>query len=294
MNFHHEISKLKAGKAAGPFSIPVKILKVLKIVIAKPFETLFNISFITGIVPNSFKVAEVIRVYKKGSQTNLCNYRPISLLSIFNKLLEKLMCKRLIDFLEKNNMFYDRQFGFRVKHSTNHAILSIIDKIQRANDERDFSCGIFLDFSKAFDTVNHKILLKKLEHYGIRGIARNWFASYLYNRQQTVVINNTASDAQNISCGIPQGSVLEPILFLIYINDFHSCSKVFDFHLFADNANLFYKHKNLATLQTNINAELTNVHTWLCVNKLSLNIKIITLLFSIQHKGNYNLMLISF
>ena len=238
--------------------------------IAKPLETLFNISFITRIVPNSFKVAEVIPVY---SQTNLCNYRPISLLSIFNKLLEKLMFKRLIDFIEKNNMFYDRQFGFKAKHSTDHAILSIIDKIQRASDKSDFSCGIFLDFSKAFDTVNHKILLKKVEYYGVRGIARNWFASYLYNRQQTVVINNTASDPQNFTCGIPQGSVLGPILFLIYINDFHSSSKLFDFHLFADDANLFYKHKNLATLQTNINAELTNVHTWLCANKLSLNIK---------------------
>ena len=241
--------------------------------IAKPLETLFNILFITGIVPNSFKVAEVIPVYKKGSQTNLCNYRPISLLSIFNKLLEKLMFKRLIDFLEKNNMFYDRQFGFRAKHSTDHAILSIIDKIQRAIDKSDFSCGIFLDFSKAFDTANHKILLKKVEYYGVRGIARNWFASYLYNRQQTVVINNTASDPQNITYGIPQGSVLGPLLFLIYINDFHSSSKLFDFHLFADDANLFYKHKNLATLQTNINAELTNVHTWLCANKLSFNIK---------------------
>ena len=154
-----QISKLKTDKVAGPFSRPVKILKVLKIVIAKPLETSFNISFTTGIVPNSFKAAEVIPAYKKGSQTNLCNYRPVSLLSIFNKLLEKLMCKRLIDFLEKNNMFYDRQFDFRAKHSTDHAILSIIDKIQRAIDERDFSCGIFLDFSRAFDTVNHKIQL---------------------------------------------------------------------------------------------------------------------------------------
>ena len=156
-----EITKLKSSKAAGPFSIPVIILKILKTVISKPLEVLFNASFETGIVPDSFKLANVIPVYKKGSQTSLSNYRPISLLSVFDKLLEKLMCNRLVNFLEKKKIIFDNQFGFRSKHSTGHAILSIVDKIQRAIDERDFSCGIFLDFSKAFDTINHEILLKK-------------------------------------------------------------------------------------------------------------------------------------
>ena len=141
--------------------------------------TLMSLSQLEYIVPNNFKLASVIPIHKKGSHTCLSNYRPISLLSVFNKLLEKLMCKRLVSFLEQNKTFFNNQFGFRAGHSTGHAILSIIDKIQRAIDNKEFSCGVFLDFSKAFDTINHDILLKKLEYYGIRGIAKTWFSSYL-------------------------------------------------------------------------------------------------------------------
>ena len=188
-------------------------------------------------------------------------------------MLEKLICCRLLDILEKEKIFYDKQFGFRTKHSTDHAVLNIIDKIQRAIDDRDFSCGIFLDLSKAFDTVDHTILIKKLECYGIRGNAKNWFTSYLSNRQQTVTVNKITSNPTTISCGIPQGSVLGPVLFLLYINDFNQSSDLFDFHLFADDANLFYRHKSLSILESDINNELVNINTWLCANKLSLNIK---------------------
>jgi hypothetical protein len=268
-----EISQLKTGKAVGPFSVPISVLKILRQVISKPLVTLFNASFEVGVVPTSLKLANVIPVYKKGSPACLCNYRPISLLSIFSKLLEKLVCSRLLDFLEKKNVLYDNQFGFRTKYSTDYAILSIIDKIQTAIDGRDFSCGIFLDFSKAFDTVNHEILIRKLEYYGVRGIALNWFISYLENRQQTVTVNNVTSNTTTVSCGTPQGSVLGPVLFLLYINDFHLSSSLFDFQLFADDANLFYKHKNLAILQSNINSELSNIHNWLCANRLSLNVE---------------------
>lgn len=268
-----EISNLKTNKASGPFSIPVTVLKMVKAIIAKPLEILFNASFLTGIVPDSLKLAHVIPVYKKDSQFCLSNYRPISLLSIFNKLLERLMCNRLLNVFEKENIFYDKQFGFREKHATDHAVLSIVDRIQRAIDEQDFSCGIFLDFSKAFDTVNHTILIKKLDYYGIRGVAKTWFTSYLNNRQQCVTVNNVSSAPTSVTCGVPQGSVLGPVLFLIYINDFHACSDLFEFHLFADDANLFYRHQNLTSIQTNVNKELKNVHEWLCVNKLSLNIE---------------------
>ena len=202
-----EISKLKTGKATGPFSIPISLLVFLylylKTVIAKPLEILLNTSFSSGIVPTKFKQASVVPVYKTKSPTSLCNYRSISLLSIFNKLLEKLMYKRLLDFFEKKKVLFKKQFGFRENHSTDHAILSIIHNIQLAIGERDFSCRIFLDFSKAFDTVNHKILINKLEHYGIRGLAKDWFILYLDNRQQTVIFNNNTSSSISISCGVP-------------------------------------------------------------------------------------------
>ena len=151
------------------------------------------------------------------------------------------MHKRLLSFIEKENILDNMQFGFRARHSTDHAILNIIDKIQHAIDSRDISCGIFLDFSKAFDTVNHEILIQKLEYYGIRGIANDWFVSYLSNRCQFVSLGDVTSDKQSVGCGVPQGSVLGPLLFLLYVNDFKCCSELLDFHLFADDANLFYK-----------------------------------------------------
>ena len=148
----------------------------------------------TGVVPEKLKVARVIPVYKKGSKTVMNNYHTISLLSVFNKLLEKLMYNRLASFLEKNEILFYGQFGFRSNHSTNHAILLITDKIQKAIERKLYSCGIFLDLSKAFDTVTHDILLKKLENCGIRGIAKQWFCSYLSNRKQFVSLGSIKSE----------------------------------------------------------------------------------------------------
>ena len=144
--------------------------------------------------------------------------------------------------------------------------------IQHAIDCREFSCGIFLDFSKAFDTVNRNILIEKLDYYGIRGVSKDRFTSYLTNRYQYVSLGQTESELQPVSCGVPQGSVLGPLLFIEYINDFSNCSEILDFHLFTDDANLFYKHKNLKVLESKVNNELVNIHTLLSANKLSLNI----------------------
>jgi hypothetical protein len=267
----NEISYLNNSKSTGPFSIPTPILKLAKNVLSGPLAIIINASFATGIVPKKMKIAKVIPVFKKGSSTQLTNYRPISLLSVFNKILEKLMHKRLYSYINEKQILYSKQFGFRASYSTSHALISIIDKIQVAIENRDFICGVFIDLSKAFDTVDHNILLKKLDFYGIRGLPFEWFTSYLSNRKQFVCVDNVFSDELHISCGVPQGSVLGPLLFLIYINDFSLCSKLLDFHLFADDANLFYKD-NTSNFQTNLNSELDKVYVWLCSNKLSLNV----------------------
>ena len=183
------------------------------------------------------------------------------------------MYKRMTSYIEKNNLLYPSQYGFRKGHSTQHAILDIINDIQTNMNQRLLSCGIFIDLKKAFDTVDHEILLNKLNHYGFRGIINDWFSSYLKNRTQTTQVGQHISDKVIITCGVPQGSVLGPLLFLLYVNDIHKCSKKLRFYLFADDTNILYADKNVKALETTINVELQKLYVWLTANRLTLNTK---------------------
>ena len=147
------------------------------------------------------------------------------------------MHTRLYEFIENSGQFYDKHFGFRKKYSTNHALLNIVEGIRENLDNKTFACGVFIDLEKAFDTVNHQILLTKLEHYGIRGTANKWFASYISSRRQKVRLDDAYSEFRSISCGVPQGSILGPLLFLIYINDMRNAVKHSVVHHFADDTN---------------------------------------------------------
>ena len=227
----------------------------------------------SGVFPDRLKLAKVITIYKKDSKDNPTNYRPISLLSIFSKLIEKLMCKRLYSFLHSCNILHSLQFGFREKHSTLHALIGMTETIKESIDNGTFGWGVFVDLQKAFDTVNHTILLKMLEYYGVRGNVLNWFSSYLCNRKQYVSVNGATSDQLTITCGVPQGSVLGPLLFLIYINDLPTVSRLLSFCLFADDTNIYFSSSDLLTLQKVMNTELKKVKKWLDANQLALNIE---------------------
>ena len=183
------------------------------------------------------------------------------------------MYTRLLSFINENGLLYKYQFGFREGHSPNLAIIFLVDKISNALEEGDYVLGLFLDFSKAFDTVNHGILFDKLEFYGIRGTALNWFKSYLNAREQYVVFDGAESARKRISCGVPQGSILGPLLFLVYINDLALVSDKLFSLLFADDSNMFLNGKDPDLLVETMNDEMKKMITWLKANKLSLNLK---------------------
>ena len=187
-----------------------------------------------------------------------------------NVILEKLMYSRVIDFITKYNILYSNQYGFQKCMSTEYAINSLLHNIVESMNQDKTGFCILLDFAKAFDTVNHQILLDKLHYYGIRGNALKWFQSYLNDRQQCTEIGNTQSNLEYIKCGVPQGSILGPLLFLLYINDIVLSSDIFKFTLFADDTSLFYSHKNVEEAVKTMTQELANISEWLAANKLSL------------------------
>ena len=239
--------------------------------IAYPIAKLANISFETDLHPERLKIEKVIPIFKSGSKMLTSNYRPISLLSNLNKIIEKIMFTRVHSFLQNENLIYKQQFGFRPKHSTTHALINITENIKEALDNGKSACGVFVDLKKAFDTVNHEILLQKMSRYGIHGPIHKWFKSYLSNRFQFVSILGFDSKKQSIKHGVPQGSVLGPLLFLIYINDLHNAIKHSKTFLFADDTNLLNININQNKMQREMNIDLRNLCQWLLANKISLN-----------------------
>ena len=277
------ISQFKINKALGPMSIPSNIIPMIKDIISDPIAKIANLSFLKGTPPDNLKLAKVIPIYKKGSKLSTCNYRPISLLSNINKIFEKIIFSRVYSFSEKNKSLYNLQFGFRAKHSTTHALISITEQIRTALDNKRSACGVFVDFQKAFDTVNHNILLKKLSHYGIRGPINDWFKSYLQNRKQYVSILGYDSPFLVLSHGVPQGSVLGPLLFLIYINDLHKAIKYSTVYHFADDTNLLRIDDNIDVIRSKMNKDLKRLYTWLLANKISLNVAKTEVIFFKKH-----------
>ena len=258
--------------SAGYDLIPIKLVKSVINEIKVPLTYIYNLSFTSGIFPEKLKISRVTPIHKTGKKTLFKNYRPISILPVFSKILEKLVNDRLQLFLQTNSIINNSQHGFQKFKSTTSALLSLSDYILSAFDQKKYVIAIFLDFSKAFDTVDHDILLLKLEHSGIRGICLDWFKSYLKNRKQFTEYNNTRSTKKDLKYSVPQGSILGPILFNIYINDFINSLSSLNLTLFADDSCLYLSHSDIKNLITTSNDDLENVYKWLNSNKLTLNL----------------------
>ena len=237
-----------------------------------PLTYIVNMSLMEGVLPSELKLAKVVPIFKAGESDKITNYRPISVLSFFSqKYWKKTMYNYVVNFMDKHDTIYKYQFGFIKQHSTQHAIITIVDKITSSLDSGDILIGVFLDQKKAFDTVNHHILLKKLFSYGIIGTILKWFESYLTDRLQFVTFDGTQSEVKSVKCGVPQGSILGPLLFIIYMNDLYNVSKFIFSILYADDTCVLLNGKHLDELIVLINKELKLLFTWQQANKLSLN-----------------------
>ena len=232
---------------------------------------IFNNAMEDATYPNRMKIAKVLALFKKNPKYVHENYIPISLLSSLDKIFEKIIYKRFSLFIEKHTILYLQQYGFRKKHSTALALIDLTDKIREILDKKHYALGIYLDLEKAFDTVNHKILLTKMEAYGFREHINDFIKSYLTNRQQFTVINGRHSSLQRIDTGVPQGSVLGPLFFLLYINDIPKCITGADITLFTDDTSVLLGDGSLVKLKAKAEKCLKSLDEWFKSNKLTLS-----------------------
>jgi hypothetical protein len=235
-------------------------------------------------VPNDFKSARVVPNYKKKSRTEAGNYRPVSILSCLSKIIERAVYVQLEQYCKSKDLIYKFQSGFRSSYSTDTALTHLMDSIKINSDQGNYTGMVLLDLQKAFDTVNHDILCNKLKAIGIDNNSVSWFRSYLSNRQQVINVNNHVSDPLDITCGVPQGSILGPLLFLIYVNDMQaavSCQLL----LYADDSSLMVSSKCVHDIQNKLSQEMASLSEWLCDNKLSLHLgKTESILFGSKRK----------
>jgi len=261
------IMKMKPKGSSGYDLLSNKILKNIANNILIPLTFFINEKIRTRKFPDPWKLAKVIPLFKGGDRTNLNQYRPISLLPAISKVYEKVIDKQLKQFLDERNILINTQFGFRKNHETSHAVMHLIREITTANTKNMVSTAVFIDVKKAFDCCNHQIILKKLDHYGID---KTIFSNYLQNREQFVTCNGLKSGNRKITCGVPQGSILGPTLFTIYINDLPRCTRLKTI-LFADDTTFIHSAKDIDTLTYETNIELKAIQNWFTQNALTVH-----------------------
>ena len=284
------ITDLIPKNSSGYDNLSNKLLKKLLPALVAPLTIIFNKSLTEGIFPEAMKKADVVPLYKSKDNQESNNYRLISLLLTLSKVLEKIMYRRTYSFLESSNQIYKSQYGFRTAHSCENAICELVSEIIKGKQDGMHTLAVFLDLSKAFDSLEHDVLLKKLYKYGIRGVAYKWFESYLHGRQMRVKCNVDSSgkteysDYMKVTYGTPQGSCLGPLIFLIFTNDLHRHLVYSSSILFADDTTLYKTHRNLVYLKWCLEDDLCTLSDWFAANKLTLNLdKTVCMLF---HKNN--------
>ena len=268
---YKELLKLKANKSTGLDGIPAKFLKDGATVIKDHVAFIINLSITSNTVPTDMKFARVKPLFKKNSRSDVGNYRPVSILSIVSKILEKAVYKQLEKYLSGNNLIYSLQSGFRGSYSTDTCLIYLTDYIRSQMAAGKYTGMVLLDLQKAFDTVDHGILCNKLQAMGVHSDSVKWFKSYLSDRQQIVSVNQVESKPMNISCGVPQGSILGPLLFLCYVNDMSSSVNC-NLLLYADDSALFTSGKDPKVISESLSKELESCRQWLIDNKLSLHL----------------------
>ena len=269
-----EVSKIildMKNKKSNQSSCPDHILKRINHLVSPTLSKLINSSFQSGTFPNCLKHAIITPVFKSGNKKEVSNYRPISVLSTYSKILEKCMLNRICSFLNRFNLITKNQYGFIKGCSTEDAVSQLTEFLYKNLNSKFYSIAIFIDFRKAFDTIDHQILFKKLESYGIRGAALSWFQSYLDQRKHSVKIGEKISDSKVLEIGLPQGSLLAPTLFLLFINDLPKFSKKALSILYADDTTLCFSGSNFTELIRQCNQELEKFSMWTAANKLFIN-----------------------
>ena len=263
---------LKVKNSSGYDQISSDVIKHISPSIFEPLRYIFNLSIGKSILSDQLKIGKVTPLFKKGGNALMDNYRPISVLPCFLNILERIIYNKPYSFFSENNILYKKQFGFQKQHSTDHAIVYLVNKILKSCENNCYTLGVFIDLTKAFDTVDHNILLKKLFHNGVRGNNFKLLQSYLHNIKQYIAYENSSkTEFNNVVSGVPQGSILDLQLFLIFINDLCHSTPLLEAILFADDTNLFYSHNKVKELFRTMNAELSHLNDWFCANKLSLN-----------------------